>query len=138
MQNLVVLWDDQGRVCLATTTPELHYSDPLEVEFLIILQGLQVYLPLCIKSLIGESDSLLAFQAFEEDAESCASYSNAICEILALKERFNSCYFQYVSRRGNHIAHRLVQFACQVHDLTIWWDSLTNFVLFALWIGTKV
>lgn len=84
---------DQERVCMAATKLEMHLSNPLEVKFLAIFQGLQVCLLLGIQSIIVESDSLLAVQALGKGVESYASYNNLLWNILALKDRFIDCHF---------------------------------------------
>lgn len=41
-----VLQNEKGKVLMAATNPEMHYEDPLTMEFLAILRGLRLCIPL--------------------------------------------------------------------------------------------
>lgn len=56
----MVLRDDHRNVNFSTTMPEAHFTDPLEVELLAILQGLQFYVMLGIPTLTAKIDYLVA------------------------------------------------------------------------------
>lgn len=81
-----------------------------------------------------ESDSLLAIQAIHDWENSCAKHSNNIREILSLRHNFMSCTFNYVSKLGNVVAHKLARYTRQVENICIWWDSSPNFILSPLWV----
>lgn len=73
-----VLRDEQEKVLMAATKLEIMVGDPLEFELLAILRGLQICLPLGLRNLEVESDSLLAVKALHDGDESIASYSHLL------------------------------------------------------------
>lgn len=73
-----MLHDGQSLVVMATTQAELHHEDPLEMEFLAILRGLQHCVPINLSYLMVETDCLVTVQAIEEGPKSHAKYRHII------------------------------------------------------------
>lgn len=87
--------DSQNWVVMATTQPELHHVDSLEMDFLAILRGLQHCVPMNLSCLMVEMDCLVQYKP-EEGPESHANYRHIIQEILNLASTFELCSFHYV------------------------------------------
>ncbi|CAI9753954.1 unnamed protein product [Fraxinus pennsylvanica] len=58
----MVLRDATGKMILSASKPKKGSMDPMEVELLAMLRGLQIFLPLFIQNLQVVSDSLLVAQ----------------------------------------------------------------------------
>lgn len=129
-----VLCDDLGRVLMEATKPKIMVGDRLRNELLAILRGLQLCIPLGLRTLEVESDSLLALNALKEGDELLVSYSHLLREILKLRQRFPHCSFSYmISRVENFVAHKLARSTCLVEDLFVWWENVPDFILSELW-----
>lgn len=97
------------------------------MELLAIFCGLQICISFDISNLIVENNSLLAIRAVLKGEDSCILQSDVIREILWMSRLFHSCCFQYVSRLGNDVAHKLPRYPWQVEDLCTLWDSISKF-----------
>lgn len=91
------LCDDHNQVAMATTLPEVHYEDPIEIELLAMFKSLQLYVKMDIWKLMVETNCLVAVQAMEEGSKAHVSYNHLIQEILTLANSFELYKFNYVS-----------------------------------------
>lgn len=85
---------------MVVTKLEQKSNDPLEVEFMAIFRGLQLFVPLGISNIIVESDSQLAIQALIEGENSLEHYATIIREIINLSSYFQNFQFCYTIRMG--------------------------------------
>lgn len=85
---------------MAATKLEQQSNDPLEVEFMAIFHGLQLFVPQGISNIIVESDSQLAIQALIEGENSLEHHATIIQEIINLSSRFQNCQFCYTNQMG--------------------------------------
>ncbi|XP_035545034.1 uncharacterized protein LOC118348152 [Juglans regia] len=74
----VILRDDKGGVILLACKKENEINDPLEIELLAILRGLQICLPLGIPQLVIESDYLLLVDEIRNDKASRSLHENLV------------------------------------------------------------
>lgn len=132
-----VLRDEEGIVLMALINPEQFYNTHLEVEFTAIFRGLQLCLPLKVRKLQVESDSLIAIQAINEGAESFAQHSTLIKELLEIKAQFQDCKFEYVSRVGNGVTHQLARHVWYVENLHIWGEEFPSFIKPQVWLDAS-
>lgn len=133
-----MLHDDQGKVIGTATQVELNFTEPLEVELLVVFRGMQLCAPLGVHNLMVETNCLLAVLTLEEGAILYACHNNMISKILMLKTMFGECKFQYVNMLDNRVAHTFARFAWQMKITTVWWDSIPDFSMSALWIDSNV
>ncbi|XP_042939527.1 uncharacterized protein LOC122274566 [Carya illinoinensis] len=77
----VILRDENGKVVMATCNKEPEFSEPMEVELLAILRGLQLCVPMGINDLIVEIDSLLSVNAIVAEGEFISTSGNLISSI---------------------------------------------------------
>lgn len=83
-----VLRDDRGTMIILRTHPEQHLFEPMEVELLAIIRGMQFCLSLGILQVTVEMDFLLAVKALGEGADSVVAHRNLISKILTIKRSF--------------------------------------------------
>ncbi|XP_042954609.1 uncharacterized protein LOC122291024 [Carya illinoinensis] len=129
----VILRDEKGKVILAACHKEPEFSDPMEVELLAILRGLQICVPLGINDLIVETDSMLSVRALTTEGESMSPHGNLIYSILGLSKQLPKVIFQHVGREHNAAADGLAKMARFVEDLTIWWESIPECISQIVW-----
>ncbi|XP_035547319.1 uncharacterized protein LOC118348883 [Juglans regia] len=121
--------DWEGKVLMAVSQKEEAVMEPLEIELLALLRGLQFSIPLGLQSLCIETDSLLLVKALPSNA----SYGNVITDIQELKCRFLNCSINHINREANQAAHKLARFSRNVSNTTVWWESVPNCVQPVLW-----
>ncbi|KAG2667144.1 hypothetical protein I3760_15G097700 [Carya illinoinensis] len=103
----MVLRDENGQVIFTASKPEHKVTDPMEIEFLAVLRGLQICLPLGIAELEVELDSLSV--------------------IRRLLQRFPKVSIKHRGRMANAVAHCLARHSWHIDDLVIWWHSFPEF-----------
>lgn len=84
----IILRDADGEVLLSANKKEQGVNDPVEVELMAMLRGLQLCPPLGIKVLILESDSLVKVTQLQQEEESCSLLVNIMQEKKMLMARF--------------------------------------------------
>ncbi|XP_042954614.1 uncharacterized protein LOC122291030 [Carya illinoinensis] len=129
----VILRDEKGKVILAACKKEPEFSDPMEVELLAILRGLQLCIPLGIGELIVETDSMLSVRALTAEGESMSPHGNLIYSILSLSKQLPKVTFQHAGRVHNAAADGLAKLARFVEDLTVWWESIPECISQIVW-----
>ncbi|KAF5450240.1 hypothetical protein F2P56_030607 [Juglans regia] len=82
----VILRDYQGKVLLSASGRESVVQDPIEIELLAILRGLQLCIPMGIPELIVEFDYLLSIQAIQSMEDPMSMQGNLI---YAIKDLMN-------------------------------------------------
>ena len=107
--------------------------EPLEIELLAILRGLQFCILLGLQSLCIEIYSLLLVQEITSSDISNSIYGNVVTDILQLKSRFPSCSFVHINREANESAQKLARFSRNVIATNVWWDSVPSCVQQVLW-----
>ncbi|XP_042944649.1 uncharacterized protein LOC122278535 [Carya illinoinensis] len=129
----VILRDEKGKVILAVCKKEPEFSDPMEVELLAILRGLQLCIPLGIGELIVETDSMLSVRALTAEGESMSPHGNLIYSILSLSKQLPKVTFQHAGRVHNAAADGLAKLARFVEDLTVWWELIPECISQIVW-----
>ncbi|XP_042944742.1 uncharacterized protein LOC122278629 [Carya illinoinensis] len=129
----VILRDEKGKVILVVCHKEPEFSDPMEVELLAILRGLQLCIPLGINELIVETDSMLSVRALTTEGESMSPHGNLIYSILSLSRQLPKVIFQHVGREHNATADGLAKLTRFVEDLTVWWESIPKCIYQIVW-----
>lgn len=129
-----VLHDEKWDILMVATSPEQLLHTPFDIEFLAMFRGIQLCLNMGIGKLLVESDCLLAVKALMDGEEYHAQPGTQIKEIVALKDRFQDYRFEYASRDGNTVAHKLALFAWQVQSLSMWWETIPDFTQTATWV----
>ncbi|CAI9757430.1 unnamed protein product [Fraxinus pennsylvanica] len=120
----MVLWDATGKMIFSASKPERGSMDPMEVELLAMLRGLQICLPLSIQNLQVESDSMLVVQEVTKiQDESLSIWENLIHEIRLLLNRFPNIDVRHESRLSNSAAHCLTRNSWHLNDLVVWWND---------------
>ncbi|KAF5477566.1 hypothetical protein F2P56_004192 [Juglans regia] len=84
----MILRDETGKVIFSASKLEHESIDPMEVELVALLRGLQLCLLLGIHDLEVESDALLVVQELTKEEESMSIWENLVFEIRNLLERF--------------------------------------------------
>ncbi|XP_035542079.1 uncharacterized protein LOC118344788 [Juglans regia] len=118
---------------MVVSKKEEAVMEPLEIELLALLRGLQFSIPLGFQSLCIEIDSLLLVKEISSPLPSNASYGNVITDIQEFKCRFLSCSIDHINREANQATHKLAIFFRNVSNTTIWWESVPNYVQPVLW-----
>ncbi|XP_035546523.1 uncharacterized protein LOC118348595 [Juglans regia] len=129
----MVLRDERGKVLFTASKPEHDVSDPIEIEFLAVLRGLQICFPLRISELEVESDSLLVVQELNKEQESMSVWGNLVSEIKRMLHRFPKVIVQHKGRMANAVAHCLARQSWCIDELVIWWDSFPEDVSQIIW-----
>ncbi|KAF5465179.1 hypothetical protein F2P56_015208 [Juglans regia] len=116
----VILRDSQGKVLLSTSGREIVVQDPIEVELLVILRGLQLCIPMGISKLIVESDSLLSVQAIQNMKEPMSMQGNLIYAIKDLMTLLPNVSVQHANQLSNRTADGLAKHARFQDTLAVW------------------
>ena len=98
----------------------------LHAELKALLFGLEVTRRYFSKSLIIESDSLLAIKEVSKKIESFCSWSSIILDITEISLGYGSCNFNFVRRDANHLAHNVAKLNCDRRAEMIWKDSFPS------------
>ncbi|KAF5469518.1 hypothetical protein F2P56_013583 [Juglans regia] len=125
----MVLRDERGKVLLTASKPKHDVSDPIEIEFLAVLRGLQICFPLGISELEVESDSLLVVQKINKEQESMSIWGNLVSEIKRMLQRFPKVIIQHKGR----LAHCLARQSWGIDELVVWWDFFPEDVSQIIW-----
>ncbi|XP_042944784.1 uncharacterized protein LOC122278665 [Carya illinoinensis] len=134
----VVLRDDKGKVTFAASKPEDAIADPMEIELIAILRGIQLCIPLGIVELQIESDALLVIEELKKDGKSSTLWSSLIHEIKTLLSSFPAWSIQYRGRESNGVAHNLAKFAWHLDDIALWWDVIPECISHAIWVDSSL
>ncbi|XP_042964633.1 uncharacterized protein LOC122298853 [Carya illinoinensis] len=76
-----ILRDEKGEVLFATRKKENDVSDPIEIELLVILRGVQLCIHRGINNLVIESDSLIMIQTIQDRGVSMSLIGNLVKDI---------------------------------------------------------
>ncbi|XP_041009377.1 uncharacterized protein LOC121253432 [Juglans microcarpa x Juglans regia] len=115
-----ILRNSKAEVIFSASKKENDINDPIEIELLAILRGLQFCIPLGISHLVIESDSILMVNEVQSDSLSRSLHGNLVQQIKQVMLRFPSCSIQHNSHLGNGAAHGLANFAWNIDDLITW------------------
>ncbi|KAF5444954.1 hypothetical protein F2P56_034045 [Juglans regia] len=129
----LIIRDWEGKVLMPVNKKEVAAMEPLEIELIAILRGLQFYIPLGLQSLCIESDSLLLVQEITSSDISNSIYENVVIDIQQLKSKFRSCSIVHINREANEFAHKLARFSRNVIATNVWWDYVPSCVQQVLW-----
>ncbi|XP_042950614.1 uncharacterized protein LOC122282698 [Carya illinoinensis] len=133
-----VLRDKEGKVIFAASKSEPAIADPMEIELLAMLRGLQLCVSLGITSLQVESDSLLTVQELEKEGYSTTLWGGLIQEVKSLLQRYPNWSIQHKGREANGVAHCLARFAWNLDDICIWWNSVPDCISQAIWVDSSL
>ncbi|XP_041009382.1 uncharacterized protein LOC121253436 [Juglans microcarpa x Juglans regia] len=122
----VILRDYQGKVLLSASGRESVVQDPIEIELLTILRGLQLCIPMGIPELIVESDSLLSVQAIQSMEDPKSMQGNVICAIKDLMKSLPKVLMQHANRLSNRVADGLAKYAQFQDTLVVWGDQIPD------------
>lgn len=84
----VILRDEKGEVYFAASKKEMDVNDPIEIELLAILRGLQLCLHRGINNLGIKSDYLIMFQTIQDRRLSMSLLGNLLKDIMDLIQFF--------------------------------------------------
>ncbi|XP_042939490.1 uncharacterized protein LOC122274519 [Carya illinoinensis] len=129
----LILRDWEGKVLLAVSKKEVAVMEPLEIELIATLRGLQFCIPLGLQSLSIETDSLILAQELSKLELSNYMFRNVVIDIKQLQTRILVCSIVHVNREGNELAHKLARFGRNVIDTSVWWESVPHSVEQVLW-----
>ncbi|XP_041024508.1 uncharacterized protein LOC121265073 [Juglans microcarpa x Juglans regia] len=122
----VILRDYQGKVLLLASGRENFVQDPIEIELLAILRGLQLCIPMDIPELIVESDSLLSVQAIQSMEDPMSMQGNLIYAIKDLMKSLPKVSVQHANRLSNKAADGLGKYARFQDSLAVWGEQIPN------------
>ncbi|XP_042958008.1 uncharacterized protein LOC122293496 [Carya illinoinensis] len=134
----VVLRDDKGQVTFAASKLEDALADPMEIELIAILRGIQLCIPLGIAELQIESDALLVIEELKKDGRSSTLWSSLIHEIKTLLSSFPAWSIQYRGRESNGVAHNLAKFAWHLDNIALWWDVIPECISQTIWVDSSL
>ncbi|KAG6620210.1 hypothetical protein I3842_Q075500 [Carya illinoinensis] len=133
-----VLRDKEGKIIFVASKSEPTIADPLEIELLAILRGLQLCVSLGIIALKVEYDSLLAVQELEKEGNSTTLWGGLIKEIMTMLQRYPNWSIHHKGREANGVAHALARFAWTLDDICIWWNSIPDCISQAIWVDSNL
>ncbi|XP_035543587.1 uncharacterized protein LOC118347674 [Juglans regia] len=128
-----ILRHSSGRVLMAVISLEDVVAEPIQVELLALLRGLQFCVSLGIEKIQVESDCSLAIEALHQGNIDISKFGGIYFEIKELASHFGDCMFRYVYRETNEVAHYLAKYARNVGRINMWWDCIPNFLSQTLW-----
>ncbi|XP_040996055.1 uncharacterized protein LOC121242229 [Juglans microcarpa x Juglans regia] len=129
----LILRNAKAKIIFLASKKENKVNDPIEIEMLAILRGLQFCFPLGISHLVIESDSFLMMNEVESENTSRSLHDNLVQQIKQLMLRFPICSIQHNSHLGNGVAHGLAKFAWNIDDLITWWGSYPKRIAQVIW-----
>ncbi|XP_042958240.1 uncharacterized protein LOC122293837 [Carya illinoinensis] len=97
----LILRDWEGKVILAVSKKEAAVMEPLEIELIAILRGLQFCIPLGLQALTIETDSLILAQELSKPKLANAMFRNIVTDIKQLQTRIPICSIVHVNREAN-------------------------------------
>ncbi|XP_042950059.1 uncharacterized protein LOC122282170 [Carya illinoinensis] len=117
----MLLRNDRGLVLFSASKMENGVIiDPMEVELLAILRGLQLCIRMGILELVIESDSLMLVEELNNTSESRLARGNLVHEVKKLIKRIPRYSVQHKGRMANEAAHNLARYAKHLEDLIVW------------------
>ncbi|XP_042939414.1 uncharacterized protein LOC122274444 [Carya illinoinensis] len=122
----MLLRNDRGVVLFSASKKENGVTDPMEVELLAILRGLQLCILMGIPDLVIESDSLMLVEELNNSSESRSAWGNLVHEVKELIKRIPRYSVQHKGRMANEAAYNLARYAKHLEDLIVWWDSFSE------------
>lgn len=105
---------------LSTSKKENGVNDPMEVELLVILRVLQIYIPIGISELVIESNSLLMFKKLLAIGESMSVWGNLVYTMKNMMKMISRCSIQHKGHMANVATHTLAKYVTHLNDLIIW------------------
>ena len=108
------------QVCFSTMTKEGNIKSPLQAERKAILFGLQVAREMDYKSIIVETDCLIAVQEISKKQHSLCEWNSIIVDIVELFVDYESCFITHVSRLANALAHNIAKTDRGARDFRLW------------------
>ncbi|CAI9760756.1 unnamed protein product [Fraxinus pennsylvanica] len=135
----VVLRDQAGKVLMTASKRDWEVADPEMIEFLAVLRGLQLIMPMGISHLVIESDCLLVVSQLN-DVESITTspWGSIIADIRRLLFSFMDVTICHVSRLGNGVAHELARHAWEVESIQMWWEGFPDFISQTIWLESHL
>ena len=129
----LILRDWEGKVIMAVSKRESAVVEPLEIELVAILRGLQFCIPLGLQALTIETDSLILAKELAKPEFANAMFGNIVTDIKQMQSRISVCSILHVNREANESAHRLARFARSVVDTSVWWEVVPSVIEQVQW-----
>ncbi|XP_042950166.1 uncharacterized protein LOC122282279 [Carya illinoinensis] len=129
----LILRDWEGKVIMAVSKRASAVVEPLEVELVAILRGLQFCIPLGLQALTIETDSLILAKELAKPEFANAMFGNIVTDIKQMQSRISVCSILHVNREANESAHRLARFARSVVDTSVWWEVVPSIIEQVQW-----
>lgn len=107
--------------------------NPIDIETLAILRGLQFCIHHGMLNLIIESDCLLVVEAHTFPGAPNFILGSHFLDIRDLMSHFVCCKIQYGNRLGNTTAYRLKKHARNVSDVALWYGDVSLFLEHNVW-----
>ena len=120
----VIFRDFNGRVLLSGIFPVMHATEPLHVEILAAMKGLEIAKAFNFHRLIVETDCIGVVQGINNPAASKSIFGHYFTAIRDQVQQLEDISFSYTKREANVPAHRLSKLAILADDSCIWYADI--------------
>ena len=116
----IVIWDSIGDLIGVMASPEANITDPLHLEAVAIVKGVQFANDLALTVFCMESDSLTLVKRINSGQEDLSSVGHTVKVIQQAVENLCCLGVSHVRRTANVPAHLVAKYACNLVDFNVW------------------
>lgn len=128
-----ILRDARGKAILRASLCEEHVDNPITIEALAILRGLQHSLTQGFTHILVESDCQLVVNEMLNAENSSSEMGNIYLDVKDLMSRFRDFSLHFASRLCNIAAHRLARNSWHVNQAVLWHGDMLDFLTQTVW-----
>lgn len=130
----VILRDTKCNCVMVANIREDNAFNPMTVEAMAVLWGLQQCMSLGISHLIIESDFHILVNSILQEEDPRSDIGNLLHHIKEWMGKFQDCRIQIFHFHCNKASHTLAHYAWTVSSIRFWYGVELDFISHVVWV----
>lgn len=124
----IITRKDDGSLIKAWATSESKLGEPEVEEALAIRQALNIAKQNGWRKIMIQFDCKRIIDKIREKNTEDSNIGVILFDILKISQDFAECYFSFIKREGNCVAHQLAKFTIHLIHEIVWKDSFPDWL----------